>query len=108
MKLISSRENYRMKSDQYLLIVFIATANYCLANSSDLQTQLMDIASQEAEIAGIGANKYMMLYGKDNPIPKIERWNEIQQRPALNVNQLKRINQLENTKKQLLQGANNE
>ncbi len=68
----------------------------------------MNIASEEASIAGIGSNKYMMLYGKDNPIPRIERWNKIQQRPALNNDQIEQINRLEITKKQLLQGAINE
>lgn len=97
-----------MKNKYYILCLLQFSVLTCFAEATALQTQLMNIAAQEAEIAGIGTNKYMMLYGKDSPIPKIERWNEIQQRPALTVNQIQQINRLELTKKQLLQGTTNE
>lgn len=75
------------------------------ADNTAVQSQLMDIAAQEAQIANIGANKYMMLYGKNNPIPIINRWNSIEHRPALTDDQIAQINKLETQKQQLLKGA---
>lgn len=71
----------------------------------ELQAKLMDIAAQEAQIANIGVNKYMMLYGKNNPIPIINRWNSMEHRPALTDDQISQINKLEVQKQQLLKGV---
>jgi hypothetical protein len=73
----------------------------------ELQTKLIFIAAQEAEIANIGANKTMMLYGTDNPIPIINRWNQIEQRPALTAEQITQINSLEAQKQRILQQVRN-
>lgn len=73
----------------------------------DLQSKLMSIAAEEAQIANIGANKYMMLYGKANPIPVINRWNQTEQRPALTDSQISQINELENKKQRILQQVSN-
>ena len=67
-----------------------------------LQSQLMSIAAQEAQIANIGANKYMMLYGIGNPIPTINRWNQIEHRPTLTEDQIEQINALESQKQSVL------
>lgn len=77
------------------------------ANADNLQSKLMSIAAEEALIANIGANKYMMLYGKDNPIPVINRWNQIEQRPALTDEQISQINSLEADKQQILKQVSN-
>lgn len=84
-----------------LLAIGIVTANEVYAD--DLQTQLINIAAQEAQIANIGANKLMMLYGTQNPIPIINRWNQIERRPSLTDEQISQINELESRKQQLLQ-----
>lgn len=70
---------------------------------NELQAKLMDIAAQEAKIANIGANKYMMLYGTNNPIPIINRWNDLEKHPKLSQDQIDQINQLEKLKKQILE-----
>ncbi len=70
--------------------------------ADDLQSKLMDIAAQEAQIANIGANKYMMLYGKSNPLPIINRWNELEKHPPLTQDQIDQINALEKTKQKIL------
>ena len=75
------------------------------ADNAVIQSQLMDIAAQEAQISNIGANKYMMLYGKNNPIPIINRWNSMEHRPALTDDQIAQINKLEAQKQQLLKGG---
>ena len=77
------------------------------ANSGALQTQLMSIAAQEAQIANIGANKYMMLYGKENPLPIINRWNQIEQSPSLTDTQIEQINALELQKQVILKQVTN-
>lgn len=71
--------------------------------ADDLQSRLMDIASKEAQIAGIGANKINMLYGVNNPIPIINRWNELQNHPKLTSEQIEKITTLEEAKQQYLQ-----
>ena len=71
--------------------------------ADDLQSRLMDIAAKEAQIAGIGANKVNMLYGINNPIPIINRWNELENHPKLTAEQIEQISALENTKQQYLQ-----
>jgi hypothetical protein len=63
----------------------------------------MQIASEEAQIANIGANKVMMLYGIDNPVAKIKRWNVIEHKEPLNNTQLEQINKLEQLKLNILQ-----
>lgn len=68
----------------------------------ELQSKLMDIAAEEAQIAKIGANKYMMLYGKSNPLPIINRWNELENHPPLTQDQINQINTLEQTKQKIL------
>lgn len=75
---------------------------FLLLNVQALQSELMQIASQEAAIVNIGANKYMMLYGVNNPIPIINRWNEIEKRPALTKTQIEQINALELKKHEIL------
>lgn len=72
------------------------------ANANELQSRLMQIAAQEAEIANIGANKYLMLYGANNPIPIINRWNQIEKRPILTETQINQINALELKKQEIL------
>lgn len=88
-------------------IALLAVLGSCLvyADNTAIQAQLMDIAAQEAQIANIGANKYMMLYGKNNPIPIINRWNSMEHRPALTDDQITQINKLEAQKQQLLKGV---
>lgn len=73
-----------------------------VANAEELQPQLMSIAAEEAQIANIGANKYMMLYGLNNPLPVIQRWNTLQKHPQLTQEQVSQINQLEHQKQQIL------
>ena len=77
------------------------------ANAEDLQSRLILIAAKEAQIANIGANKYMMLYGVNNPIPIIQRWNQIEHHTALNEDQIAQINALESTKQQFLKQVHN-
>lgn len=72
--------------------------------SPNIQSKLMNIAAEEARIANIGANKYMMLYGKNNPIPIINKWNSMEHRPTLTDAQITQINKLEAQKQQLLKG----
>lgn len=75
------------------------------ADSVMVQDKLMDIATQEAQIANIGANKAHMLYGLNNPIQIINRWNELEKHPALSDEQIAAINELEEQKKQILRGV---
>lgn len=91
-----------------ILLAISITNNAIAENLPLIQQKLMDIASEEAQIAGIGANKYMMLYGKANPIAQINRWNAIQHRPNLTDAQIAQINELEATKQSLLAGIANE
>ena len=62
----------------------------------------MSIASQQAQIAGIGANKVMMLYGVGNPIAIINKWNDVQHKTPLTNEQIMQINQLEAQKQAIL------
>lgn len=91
-----------------LLIALLGIAAFS-ANAIDSMTQskLMDIAAKEAQIANIGANKYMMLYGTGNPIPIIQRWNNIEHRQALTNEQISQINQLEIEKQNFLKEVSN-
>jgi hypothetical protein len=73
------------------------------SHADNLQSNLMSIAAQEAQISNIGANKAMMLYGIGNPITVINRWNQIEQRSALSDEQIRQINVLEAQKQQMLQ-----
>lgn len=73
-----------------------------MISSQAVQSELMQIAAQEAQIANIGANKYMMLYGVNNPIPIINRWNEIEHHPQLTKVQIEQINILELKKHEIL------
>lgn len=88
------------------LLIALTLCHIAYADSNFIQAQLMDIAAKEAQIANIGANKYMMLYGKNNPIEIINHWNEVEHHPALNNEQINQINQLELEKQQLLKGGN--
>lgn len=90
-----------------VLIALLGVAAFS-ANALDSMTQskLMDIAAKEAQIANIGANKYMMLYGAGNPIPIINRWNNIEHRPALTDDQVNQIQQLELEKQNFLKQVN--
>ena len=72
-----------------------------------IQQQLVDIANQEAQIAHIGANKAMMLYGVANPLVIISRWNSIANKPPLTNVQIEQINTLEIQKHNLLQQVTN-
>lgn len=78
------------------------------AYANDIQSTLMSIAAEEAQIANIGANKYTMLYGTENPIPVINRWNEIENRPTLTDTQIAQINDLEAKKQQFLKQVSNQ
>ncbi len=75
---------------------------FLIFNVPAFQSELMQIAAQEAQIANIGANKYMMLYGVNNPIPVINRWNQIEKRSALTEAQIEQINALELKKHEIL------
>ena len=77
------------------------------AFADSVQDKLMSIAAEEAQIANIGANKYMMLYGKNNPLPIINRWNQIEKRPILTDNQIAQINDLESQKQVILKQVAN-
>ncbi len=84
--------------------IFLALSHFnAFADNAALQPHLISIAAQEAKIANIGANKYMMLYGINDPLPIIQRWNELQQHPDLTKEQIKQIKELEQQKQQLLQ-----
>jgi hypothetical protein len=73
-----------------------------VAYATDLQVQLMEIAAAEAKIANIGANKAHMLYGINNPILIINRWNGLEHHPALTEDQIEQIKQLEAQKQSIL------
>ena len=77
------------------------------ADSELAKNKLMSIAAQEAQIANIGANKYMMLYGVNNSIPIINRWNKIEHRPALTDDQIEQINVFESQKQLVLKQVAN-
>ena len=81
-------------------LAFICLSTFAV--SPEVQSQLMDIASQEAAIANIGANKVAMLYGTNSPIPTINRWNSVAHRPALTEEQIEQINALEAQKQDLI------
>lgn len=83
--------------------LLVSLIHICFADEIAIQQQLMQIASEEAQIANIGANKVMMLYGIDNPIAKINRWNTIEHKEPLNNTQLEQINKLEQLKLNILQ-----
>ncbi len=87
-----------MKKQIVSLMSFAVISAY----ADDLQANLMSIAAQEAQIANIGENKYMMLYGTENPIPVINRWNEIENKYPLTLNQIAQINELEKVKQNFL------
>ena len=93
-------------SRNILIACFLSLYSLSYANTT-LQQQLLSIASQEAQIAGIGANKINMLYGVANPIPIIEKWNLVQNKPALTELQIKQINELEHQKHILLKRGEN-
>ena len=76
--------------------------NISYADNTMLQQQLVSIASQQAQIAGVGANKVMMLYGVGNPIAVINRWNDVTNKPPLTQAQVYQINQLEVQKQSIL------
>lgn len=85
------------------LLILICLLGSAYAN--ELQSQLMNIASEEAKIANIGANKSMMLYGKSNPIPLINKWNALEKKPNLTSDQILAINELEKQKLELIQSS---
>ena len=89
------------------LIIFgfifaIASIHIVIADDLGLQQQLINIASEETEIANIGSNKTMMLYGIANPISTINKWNFIEHKPALTNFQINQINALELKKQKIL------
>lgn len=89
-------------------VIALVVAGSCIeavASSNELQSQLMNIASEEAVIATIGTNKLMMLYGTANPLPIIARWNLIERKSNLNKEQIDQINNLEQQKQIILQQA---
>lgn len=86
-----------------LILSFLLTVT--IAYATDLQVQLMEIAAQEANIANIGANKIHMLYGINNPLPVINRWNKLEHHSALTKDQLEQINLLELQKQAILSKA---
>jgi hypothetical protein len=94
-----------MKTQIILGGVSLLISISALADSGMVQDKLMDIATQEAQIANIGANKAHMLYGLNNPILIINRWNELEKHPALSNEQIAAINELEEQKKQILRGV---
>ena len=79
-------------------MIFVISMVY----ADEIQFKLMSIAAQEASIANIGTNKYMMLYGINNPISVINQWNLMQKRPNLTNEQIQGINSLEIEKQWLL------
>ena len=89
---------------QVLIITccLVSTIKVSYADGALLQQQLMSIASQQAQIAGIGANKVMMLYGVGNPIAIINKWNDVQHKTPLTNEQIMQINQLEAQKQAIL------
>ncbi len=90
----------------YLIPVFFSMQ--CIfADNSKLQEQLMLIASQEAQIANIGANKTTMLYGAGDVLAIINRWNYIENKSSLNNQQIEQIKQLEQQKMNLLKQVHN-
>ena len=94
-----------MKKQIIFAGIFLFISISVLADSAIAQDKLMDIATQEAQIANIGANKAHMLYGLNNPIQIINRWNELEKHPALSDEQIAAINELEEQKKQILRGV---
>ena len=93
--------NFRVLGLLYFCSFIYADGNYYV------QQQLMDIASQEAVIANIGANKAMMLYGVSNPMEVIERWNKMEQKPKLSSYQIEQIKSLELQKQNILKQEKN-
>lgn len=85
------------------LLIILCLISTVYAN--ELQSQLMRIASDEAKIANIGANKSMMLYGKSSPIPIINKWNAIEKKPNLTSEQISAINELEQQKLELIKSS---
>ena len=92
---------------QIKLIYFLCLIKFVFADGGYLQQRLMEIALQEAQIANIGANKATMLYGVNNPIEIIERWNKIEQKPFLTNYQIEHIKLLEIQKQNLLRQEKN-
>jgi hypothetical protein len=87
----------------FIIFGFIFFSIYSvIADNLGLQQQLVNIASKEAEIANIGANKVMMLYGISNPIPIINNWNSIEHKAPLTNFQINQINVLELEKQKML------
>lgn len=84
------------------LLIIAAMTSAAFADSPQLQQKLIDIANEEAQIANIGANKAMMLYGANNALDTINKWNKIQNNPPLSNEQITQIQHLENIKQQLL------
>jgi hypothetical protein len=88
---------------KFIIFGFIFFSIYSvIADNLGLQQQLVNIASKEAEIANIGANKVMMLYGISNPIPIINNWNSIEHKAPLTNFQINQINVLELEKQKIL------
>jgi hypothetical protein len=90
-----------------ILIITLVCSLACViklsyADGALLQQQLMSIASQQAQVAEIGANKAMMLYGVGNPIAIINKWNDVQHKTPLTNEQIMQINQLESQKQAIL------
>lgn len=90
---------------KFLLILFSSLPIIVFANASLIQQKLMDIANEEAQIANIGLNKSMMLYGANNALDTINKWNLIQNKPELSDDQIENIQHLENIKQNLLEQA---
>ncbi len=87
---------------RFMVLSLLCFCEFIYADGNYVQQQLMDIASHEAAIANIGANKAMMLYGVSNPMEIIERWNEVEQKPKLSSYQIEQIKSLELQKQNIL------
>lgn len=83
---------------KYLFLTLI----FFNVNAVNVETALLQIAQEEAYIANIGSNKLSMLYGINNPIPIINRWHKLQNKKPLTNEQIRKINILENKKKNFL------
>ena len=79
-------------------VIVMLCISSSFADSIDLQQKLIDIASQEAQIANIGQNKMMMLYGTSNAFIKINKWLEIEHKGGLTQEQIEQIKVLEQQK----------
>lgn len=79
-------------------LLFFIYVGFIFADSVDLQSKLIVIASREAQIANIGQNKMMMLYGVSDVFPIIDKWIAIEHKEKLTENQIEQIKAFEQQK----------